>query len=51
MRIEDIIVIVVLVLIAAGISFYLYREKKKGNKCVGCPYGKSCSGSCQGNKK
>lgn len=22
---------------------YIYKEKKKGNQCIGCPY----SGSCQ----
>ncbi|MBQ6312725.1 MAG: FeoB-associated Cys-rich membrane protein, partial [Lachnospiraceae bacterium] len=21
---------------------YIYKEKKKGNKCIGCPYAGSC---------
>jgi radical SAM protein with 4Fe4S-binding SPASM domain len=46
----DFIVISILVLLAVAIIFYLRREKKKGNKCVGCPYGKSCSGGCQDKK-
>ena len=25
---------------------YIYKEKKKGKACIGCPY----SGSCSGNK-
>lgn len=44
------VIIAVLVLIAAGIGFYLYRVKKSGAACVGCPHGKECakkrSGGC-----
>ena len=46
MIVEDIIVVAILVLLTGGISLYIYRQKKKGNKCIGCPYGKSCSGEC-----
>lgn len=46
MIVEDIIVVAILALLAGGISLYIYRQKKKGNKCIGCPYGKSCSGEC-----
>ena len=28
---------------------YIYKEKKKGKTCIGCPYSGSCSGHC--NKK
>jgi radical SAM protein with 4Fe4S-binding SPASM domain len=48
---KDLIIVLILVFIAAAIIFFLRQEKKKGNKCVGCPYGKSCSGSCQENNK
>ena len=47
----DLILILILALIAALICVYIYKQKKKGTKCIGCPYGKSCSGSCQENKK
>ena len=50
MVIEDIIIIVILALVAVGVGFYIYREKKKGSKCIGCPYGKSCSGNCSDKK-
>ncbi len=50
MGIEDIIIIAILVLIVAGISLYIYREKKKGSKCIGCPYSKSCGGNCASKK-
>ena len=47
----DLILILILTLIAVLICVYIYKQKKKGTKCIGCPYGKSCSGSCQENKK
>ena len=51
MGIEDVIIIAILVLIVAGVSLYIYiyREKKRGSKCIGCPHSKNCSGGC--NKK
>ena len=27
-------------------SGYVYRAKKRGVKCVGCPCGGTCSGNC-----
>ena len=48
---KDIIIVIVLALIVVGICFYIRKEKKKGSKCIGCPYGKSCSGNCQENRK
>ena len=46
MGIEDIIIIVILVAILLGALIYIGNQKKKGNKCIGCPYGKNCSGNC-----
>ncbi len=44
---KDIILILVLLLIVAGAGFYIYRAKKSGSHCVGCPHAKQCSGkSC-----
>ena len=40
---ENIIVIVLLIAIVGGIIFYLYRAKKSGQKCIGCPYAKECA--------
>ena len=40
---ENIIVIVILIAIVGGIVFYLYRAKKSGQKCIGCPYAKECA--------
>lgn len=43
----DFIIIVALVLILGGAGLYIYKAKKSGKKCIGCPYagteGCSCS--------
>ena len=40
---EDIIVVAVLVVITGLAAFYVYKAKKSGKKCIGCPDGCSCS--------
>lgn len=40
---ENAIVIVILLLLVGGAIWYIVKEKKKGTKCIGCPYAKSCS--------
>lgn len=42
------IIIAVVALIVAGVGLYLYRAKKRGDHCIGCPHGKQCSKNCQG---
>ncbi len=42
----DMIIVAVLVLVVGGAVRYIYKEKKSGAKCVGCPHSKSCSGGC-----
>ena len=39
----DYIVIAILVVIVAAAGFYVYKAKKSGKKCIGCPDGCSCS--------
>jgi hypothetical protein len=47
---ENIIVILILVSIVAGIIWYLICAKKRGETCIGCPYAKQCKGkSCNCN--
>ncbi len=41
--IPTIIAIIVIVLAVGGAIFYLVRAKKKGQKCIGCPYADACS--------
>ena len=45
---ENVIVVFILVAIAVGIIWYLIRAKKRGEKCIGCPYAKQCSSKCNG---
>ncbi len=42
----DIIIIVILAALIGGIVYYLYRCKKRGDACIGCPYAKQCGGRC-----
>lgn len=42
----DWIVVAVIVLILGLSGFYIYKSKKSGRKCIGCPDSGSCSGAC-----
>lgn len=45
----NLIIIVILLCIIGSIVMYLYRAKKRGQKCIGCSYGGQCGnpeGSC-----
>jgi len=44
----DYIIIVVVALILGLSARYIYKAKKKGIKCIGCPDGATCSGKCSG---
>ena len=44
----DLIVFAILAVIIAAAALYIYKEKKRGVKCIGCPAGASCSGQCSG---
>ena len=38
----NIVVTAILILIIVGACSYIYREKKKGNHCIGCSFAGSC---------
>lgn len=42
----DYIAIAVIALVVGAAVFYLIRAKKRGEKCIGCPYAKQCGGKC-----
>ena len=43
----DIILILILAAIVGSASLYIYKSKKRGVKCIGCPASGSCfSCSC-----
>lgn len=40
-----IVVGILLIIIGAAIRF-IWKEKKKGRRCIGCPASGCCSGNC-----
>ena len=42
---ENLIILAVVAVIVTLSGRYLYRAKKRGVKCIGCPSGCSCKGS------
>ena len=50
---ENLIIILILAVIVGGILVYLYKAKKRGEGCIGCPYAKQCAskGKCDHRKK
>ncbi len=39
----DLVVLGIIVIILSIPIAYLVKQKKKGNKCVGCPYAQNCN--------
>ena len=48
MNTVDWIIIAVIALILGLAAGYVYKAKKSGKKCIGCPDGDTCSGHCSG---
>lgn len=42
---ENVIIILIVAIIVTLICLYLYRAKKRGETCIGCPYAKQCAKS------
>ena len=48
----NIILTLILITALGGSGYYIYRAKKNGQTCIGCPYAKQCnSNNCSCNKK
>lgn len=45
---DNILLLALLGLILGGAAGYVYKAKKKGAKCIGCPDGAKCSGPYSG---
>ena len=43
---ENLIVIAIVAAVVGAAAWYIIREKRRGKRCVGCPYAQSCSGNC-----
>ena len=48
---KDIVAAAVLAAVIGLAVFYVYRAKKRGDKCIGCPYVKDCSGKCNNSQE
>lgn len=42
----DYIILGIIAVIVGGAAFYIYKAKKSGKKCIGCPDSGSCSDNC-----
>ena len=59
MNIATIVAVIAIAVIVFLAVRYIYKEKKKGTKCIGCPYADSCpskvcgggSGGCSNQKQ
>lgn len=47
----DIILGVVIAAILFCAGLYIFKAKKNGQKCIGCPYSKECGKDCCKTKK
>jgi len=45
---DTIIAIAVIAVIVGLAALYVYKAKKSGRKCIGCPYGDSCGKRSEG---
>lgn len=43
---KDFALIGVLAIILGLVCWYIYKAKKSGKKCIGCPDSGSCNGCC-----
>jgi hypothetical protein len=48
---KSLIVGIIILLILSGAIAYIYKSKKNGGSCIGCPHSKECSKCiCESNK-
>ncbi|MBR5152746.1 MAG: FeoB-associated Cys-rich membrane protein [Clostridia bacterium] len=38
----DVILVLIFLAVIGGAGWYLYRAKRKGQTCIGCPHAKTC---------
>ncbi|MBE7010150.1 MAG: FeoB-associated Cys-rich membrane protein [Ruminococcaceae bacterium] len=49
---ENVLLTLILMALAAGAIAYIYKVKKKGQACIGCPHAGHCTQAhCQGKEK
>lgn len=48
MNLSNLVIILIVAIIVILTSVYIYKTKKNGAKCIGCPEGNSCANNCTG---
>ncbi|MBO7195961.1 MAG: FeoB-associated Cys-rich membrane protein [Clostridia bacterium] len=48
---ETLITLMIISLIVGGALLYIAKAKKSGQKCIGCPSSKTCSGNCSADNQ
>ena len=43
---KNLVLILIILALVFGVVFYLYRAKKRGGDCLGCPHSRGCKGCC-----
>ena len=46
MQLIDVLILAVIIAIIGFSGWYIYKSKKSGSKCIGCPESGKCSGCC-----
>jgi len=51
MTMDNIIIIAILLIVVGSASYYIWKEKKKGKACIGCPLSgcETCHGCGKGD--
>ena len=44
----DLFIVCILAAVLGGAGYAIYRSKKAGKRCIGCPDSGTCSGGCTG---
>ncbi len=47
---ENVLIVLIILAIVGGVAWYLYKSKKRGDACIGCPYCKQCNGHCDSKR-
>lgn len=42
----NVITIAILIIVIGLACYHIYKERKKGSKCIGCSSASFCSGAC-----
>jgi radical SAM protein with 4Fe4S-binding SPASM domain len=49
--IANVVALVIVLAVVGGAVYYIYKNRKKGVKCIGCPYAATCNHGCTGQAK